>query len=87
MITSLKTAGFKTAALALNDDSVSIDHPDLISEEKLAIILGTEGDGLAASTIANCDYTVKITHGSRRRFIECRSRQRSCVLATWKALS
>ena len=65
MITSLKTAGFKTAALALNDDSVSIDHPDLISEEKLAIILGTEGDGLAASTIANCDYTVKIpmAHG------------------------
>lgn len=65
VITSLKTAGFKTAALALNDDSVSIDHPDLISEEKLAIILGTEGDGLAASTIANCDYTVKIpmAHG------------------------
>ena len=64
-ITSLKNAGFRTAALALSDDSVSIDHPDLMSEEKLAIILGTEGDGLAARTIANCDYTVKIpmAHG------------------------
>ena len=43
----------------------SIDHPDLLKEEKLAIILGTEGDGLAATTIADCDYTVKIpmAHG------------------------
>lgn len=52
--------GFKTAAMALNDDSVSIDNPQLMAEEKLAIILGTEGDGLASATIANCDYTVKI---------------------------
>ncbi len=57
--------GFKTAAMALSDNSVSIDDEALLSEEKLAIVLGTEGDGLAKSTIANCDYTVKIpmSHG------------------------
>ena len=61
----LKELGFKTAAMALDDNSVSIDDASLMSEEKLAIILGTEGDGLADSTIANCDYTVKIpmSHG------------------------
>lgn len=56
----LKKMGFSTAALALSDHSVSIDDPDLMSEEKLAVILGTEGDGLAKNTIAACDYTVKI---------------------------
>lgn len=55
--------GFKTAAMALTDDSVSIDDPALAQEEKLAIVLGTEGDGLAPSTIATCDYTVKIPMG------------------------
>ena len=57
--------GFKTAAMALTDDSVSIDHPGLAGEEKLAIVLGTEGDGLAQTTISRCDYTVKIpmSHG------------------------
>ena len=61
----LKELGFKTAAMALNDDSVSIKDPRLLSEEKLAIILGTEGDGLADSTIADCNYTVRIpmSHG------------------------
>lgn len=61
----LHALGFKTAAMALTDDSVSIDDEALASEEKLAIILGTEGDGLAKSTIASCDYTVKIpmSHG------------------------
>ena len=61
----LKDLGFKTAAMALSDNSVSIKDPQLLSEEKLAIILGTEGDGLAASTIADCDYTVRIpmSHG------------------------
>ena len=61
----LKKMGFKTAAMALSDDSVRIDDEKLMSEEKLAIILGTEGDGLAAETIADCDYTVKIpmSHG------------------------
>ena len=56
----LRKAGFKTAALALSDNSVSIDDPALMAEEKLALILGSEGDGLTATTIANCDYTVKI---------------------------
>lgn len=61
----LKELGFRTAALALSDQSVGIDDPRLMSEEKLAIILGTEGDGLAANTIADCDYTVRIpmSHG------------------------
>ena len=61
----LRALGFKTAAMALTDDSVSIDHPALAKEEKLAIVLGTEGDGLAQSTITHCDYTVKIpmSHG------------------------
>ncbi len=61
----LRDLGFKTAALALSDNSVSIDHPALLTEEKLAVILGTEGDGLANATIAGCDYTVKIpmAHG------------------------
>lgn len=56
----LRKLGFKTAAMALSDDSVSIDDQKLHAEEKLAIILGTEGDGLATTTIADCDYTVKI---------------------------
>ena len=64
-IDEIKALGFKTAAMALDDNSVSIDDSVLNSEEKLAIILGTEGDGLATSTIADCDYTVKIpmAHG------------------------
>lgn len=61
----LKKLGFRTAAMALCDDSVSIEDPRLLAEEKLAIVLGTEGDGLSAATIADCDYTVRIpmTHG------------------------
>ena len=61
----IKNLGFKTAAMALSDDSVSIAAPELMAEEKLAIILGTEGEGLASCTIADCDYTVKIpmSHG------------------------
>lgn len=64
-LTLLKKLGFKTAALALREDSVSIDNPQLASEEKLAIILGTEGEGLHDSTIENADYTVLIpmSHG------------------------
>ena len=63
--TMLHDCGFRTAAMALTDDSVSIDDEALAREEKLAIVLGTEGDGLAQSTIAHCDYTVKIpmSHG------------------------
>ena len=56
----LHSLGFKTAALALSDDSVSIDDPVLMAEDKLALILGSEGDGLTEQTIAQCDYTVKI---------------------------
>lgn len=61
----LHALGFKTAAMALSDRSVSIDDAQVRGEEKLAIVLGTEGDGLAESTIAACDYTVKIpmSHG------------------------
>lgn len=61
----LQNMGFKTAAMALRDDSVSIDDPQLMAEDKLAIVLGTEGDGLASCTIADCDYTVRIpmSHG------------------------
>ena len=61
----LHSLGFKTAAMALSDRSVSIDDEKLAKEPKLAIVLGTEGDGLAAGTIASCDYTVKIpmSHG------------------------
>ena len=56
----LSSLGFKTVAMALTDNSISIDDPALKSEEKLAIILGTEGNGLSKDTIASCDYTVKI---------------------------
>lgn len=61
----LHNLGFRTAAMALSDNSVSIDDPQLMAEDKLAIILGTEGDGLSHSTIAACDYTVMIpmSHG------------------------
>ena len=64
-VTELKNHGFKTVAFALRDDSISIDDPRLATEEKLAIILGTEGEGLQDSTLAACDYTVKIpmSHG------------------------
>ena len=62
---AIQNLGFKTVAMALRDDSFSIDDPKLLAEEKLAIVLGTEGDGLASQTIADCDYTVKIpmSHG------------------------
>lgn len=61
----LKAMGFRTAAMALREDAVSIDDPALLSEDKLAVVLGAEGDGLAGETIARCDYTVCIpmSHG------------------------
>ena len=61
----LHSYGFKTAAMALRDDSLSIADPRLREVEKLAVVLGTEGDGLASETIAACDYTVNIpmSHG------------------------
>ena len=64
-IDRLRALGFRTAAMALSDTAVSIADPQLCAEEKLAIVLGTEGDGLATRTIASCDYTVCIpmSHG------------------------
>ena len=61
----LHTMGFKAAAMALEADSVSVDNPALKAEPKLAVVLGTEGEGLEEATIAGCDYTVKIpmAHG------------------------
>ena len=59
-IDKLRGLGFKTAAMALKKDSVSISDPGLLAEPRLAVILGTEGDGLAEETIAACDYTVMI---------------------------
>ena len=62
---TIREMGFKTAAMALREDSTTLRDPQLLSENKLAIILGTEGDGLAAQTIDGCDYTVCIpmSHG------------------------
>ena len=60
-----RSMGYRTAAMALKEDSVSLRDEHLKKEEKLAIVLGTEGDGLSGRTIADCDYTVMIpmTHG------------------------
>ena len=61
----LRQMGFRTAAMALREDSLPVDAPELMAQEKLAIVLGTEGDGLSDGTIAACDYTVRIpmSHG------------------------
>ena len=61
----LRALGFKTLAMALRPDALSVDDPRLAAEEKLAVVLGTEGEGLADGTIADCDYTVRIpmSHG------------------------
>ena len=61
----LRTLGFRTAAMALRDNSLRISDRRLLTEPKLAVVLGTEGDGLAPETIARCDYTVRIpmAHG------------------------
>ena len=56
----LRAQGFRTAAMALRDDSVRLDDPRLMQAEKLAVVMGTEGDGLADATIAACDFTVRI---------------------------
>lgn len=61
----LRAMGFKTAAMALREDSCSVDDPVLAAQERLAVVLGTEGDGLSDRTIADCDFTVRIpmSHG------------------------
>ena len=62
---TLRQYGFKTAAMALREDSIRLNDPQLDEKSKLAVVMGTEGDGLASDTIAHCDYTVMIpmTHG------------------------
>jgi tRNA G18 (ribose-2'-O)-methylase SpoU len=62
---TLHDYGFKTAAMALSDNSISLDDPQLKAEQRLAVIMGTEGDGLPQKTITEADYTVKIpmAHG------------------------
>ena len=81
VIAELKKLGYKTAALALTDDSVSIDDSELMKEEKLAVILGNEGEGLENETIALCDYTFKIpiTHG-----VDWLNLAAACWVAFWK---
>lgn len=59
-IRSLRSMGFKTAAMALRNNSLSINDPQVMSEPRLAILLGSEGDGLASETIDDCDYTLRI---------------------------
>lgn len=59
-LAQLKHFGFRTAALALSENAVFIDDPALMAEGRLAIVLGTEGDGLSEATVAGCDYTVRI---------------------------
>ena len=64
-ISSLNQYGFRTAAMALSDNSISIDAPELAAEPRLAVVMGTEGDGLPLETIASADYVVRIpmSHG------------------------
>ena len=64
-LSRLRSLGFQTVAMALSHDAIPIDHPALAGADRLAIILGAEGDGLSASTIAGCDYTacIPMAHG------------------------
>lgn len=64
-IRTLRGAGFVTAAMALRSDTVTVDDPRVMGADRLAVVLGTEGDGLLPSTIEECDYTIKIpmSHG------------------------
>lgn len=59
-LVQLNRLGFRTAALALSDNAVTIEDPGLMAEKRLALVLGTEGDGLSPATVADCDYTVRI---------------------------
>jgi len=77
----LHALGFKTAAMALSDDSVPIDAPAVAAEPRLAVVLGTEGDGLAARTIAGCDYTVRIP---MRRGVDSLNVAAASAVAFWE---
>ena len=83
-IERLRGLGFSTAAMALREDSVSINDPKLLAEEKLAVVLGTEGDGLAPDTIADCDYTVRIPMSHGVDSLNVAACQRRGFLAAWK---
>jgi len=78
--------GFRTAALALRDDSVSVDDPALAGEEKLAMLLGTEGDGLMNETIAKCDYTVRIPMSHGVDSLNVAAASAGGLLATWATI-
>ncbi len=77
----LRDLGFATAAMALSDDSVPLDDADLAAEPKLALVFGTEGDGLAPTTIAACDYTVRLPlqHG-----VDSRNVAAASAVAFWE---
>ena len=64
-LSRLKAMGFRTVAMALREDAIPIDHPELAAQDKLAVVLGAEGDGLSNDTIAQCDYTavIPMCHG------------------------
>ena len=76
----LKDMGFKTAAMALDERAVSIDDPRLPAEDRLAIVLGTEGDGLSPATVAACDYTVRIP---MRRGVDSLNVAAASAVAFW----
>jgi len=78
---ALHRLGFRTAAMALTDASVPIDDPAVAAEPKLAVVLGTEGDGLAAQTIAACDYTVRIP---MRRGVDSLNVAAASAVAFWE---
>ena len=77
----LRALGFRTAAMALSDNSVPVDHPPLRETERLAIVLGTEGDGLSPATIAACDYTVRIP---MRRGVDSLNVAAASAVAFWE---
>lgn len=76
----------RRVAMALRNDSVRIDDEKLHEEEKLAIILGTEGDGLAAETMADCDYTVKIPMSHGVDSLNVAAASAGCFLGIWKVM-
>lgn len=80
-LSALHDAGFSCAAMALTDDSVSLDDPVLRKIDRLAIFMGTEGAGLGAKTIAGCDHAVRIPDGARGRFAQRGRGERRRLLA------
>lgn len=83
----MRELGFKTAAMALKEDSASIDDPELMKEDKLAVILGTEGDGLAPGDNCRLRLYGNDSNVTWCRFPECRGRQCSSILAVGKEIN